>query len=258
MDSYQRRPADAAREDSAPGTRETLNDAGAFLRRLIPFSGPEVLSPLSLLSLPAQQGGIPSNPLANAVPSIVGEQATSIVSQAASILEEEMAKGVLAAQRSAALRPYGQSDASNPVLRQVHDLVNNVAAIWPSLQNPQTPLSGAPQAAAGNVDGLAELRPQATVRPGQRATISMTLRNSESRSVRLVPVATDLLGSRGGRIASSLLVLTPSELSLEPQEQRDLAIGTTVPIGTAPGCYSGLLVVTGLDYLRALITIEVV
>jgi hypothetical protein len=86
----------------------------------------------------------------------------------------------------------------------------------------------------------------------------MTLRNSESRPVRLVPAATDLLGSRSGRIASSLLEFTPSELSLEPQEQRDLAIATTVPENAAPGCYSGLLVVRGLDYLRALITIEVV
>lgn len=258
MDSYQRRPADVARTGGPLGASDTINDATAFLRRLIPFSGPEVLSPLSLLSLPAQQGGIPSNPLANALPSIVGEQATSIVSQAASILDDEMAKGVLAAQRSAAPRPHGQSDASNPVLRQMHDLVNNVAAIWPSLQNPQTPLSGAPQAAAGNADGLAEVRPRTTVRPGQRATISMTLRNSESHSVRLVPVATDLLGSRGGRIASSLLACAPSELTLEPQEQRDMAITTTVPAGTAPGCYSGLLVVMGLDYLRALITIEVV
>ena len=86
----------------------------------------------------------------------------------------------------------------------------------------------------------------------------MTLCNSESRPVRLVPASTDLLGSRGGRIASSLLEFVPSELSLEPREQRDLAISTVVPAETAPGCYSGLLVVRGVDYLRALITIEVV
>jgi hypothetical protein len=110
---------------------------------------------------------------------------------------------------------------------------------------------------ATEADGLAELKPRATVQPGQRATISMTLCNSESRSVRLVPAATDLLGSRGGRIPCSLLEFTPSEITLEPQEQRDLAIATTVPVDTTPGCYSGLLVVRGLDYLRGLITIEV-
>ena len=112
MDSYQRRPADVARTGGPLGASDTLNDATAFLRRLIPFSGPEVLSPLSLLSLPAQQGGIPSNPLTNALPSIVGEQATSIVSQAASILDDEMAKGVLAA------RALGRAQATRTIGRE--------------------------------------------------------------------------------------------------------------------------------------------
>ncbi len=86
----------------------------------------------------------------------------------------------------------------------------------------------------------------------------MTVCNSESRPVRLVPAATDLLGSRGGRIACSLLEFTPAEFRLEPQEKKDVAIALTVPAETAPGCYSGLFVVRGVDYLRALITIEVV
>jgi len=82
--------------------------------------------------------------------------------------------------------------------------------------------------------------------------------NSENRSVRLVPAATDLLGSRGGRIACSLLEFMPMEFALEPQEKMDVAIALKIPTDTAPGCYSGLFVVRGVDYLRALITIEVV
>jgi len=73
-----------------------------------------------------------------------------------------------------------------------------------------------------------------------------------------VPAATDLLGSRGGRIAASLLECTPSEVELGPNEARNIVIAATVPADAAPGCYSGLLVVTGVDYLRALITIDVV
>jgi hypothetical protein len=257
VDSYQRRPPDATRGAIAPGVGETLNEAGAFLRRLIPFPEAEALSPLSLLP-PAARGGAPLNPLANAVPDIVGQQAASIVSQAASILDEEMARGVIAARRSAGTAPRAYSDASNPLLRQVHDLVENIAAIWPSLQNAPARRPVAYQSAPSEADAVAELRPGATVRPGQRATISMTLCNSESRSVRLVPAATDLLGSRGGRIACSVLEFTPSECSLEPQEQRDLTIAATVPADAAPGCYTGLLVVRGVDYVRALITIEVV
>jgi hypothetical protein len=259
VESYQRRPPGAARKDSASDAREIVNDASAFLRRLIPFPGSETLSPLSLLPLPGQAGGMLSNPVAKPIPDIVGQQAASIVSQAASILDEEMAKGVLAARRSSGAAPQGYSDATTPLLRQVHDLVDSVAAMWPSVQNAAgaQPLL-APQPVASDADPLAELRPRTTVKPGQRATISMTLCNSESRVVRLVPAATDLLGSRGGGIAASLLEFTPPDCSLEPQEQRDLAITTTVPSDTAPGCYSGLLVVRGVDYLRALVTIEVV
>src|SRR5262249_8462180 len=152
-----------------------------------------------------------------------------IVTQAASILDEEMAKGVLDARRAPGIAPQGYSTASNPLLRQVHDLVDNLAGIWPSLQNVQTERLAAPQPASSTADPLAELRPRESVRPGQRATVSMTLCNSENRVVRLTFAATDLLGSRGGCIACSLLTFTPSELTLEPQEQKDLEIGTTIP-----------------------------
>jgi hypothetical protein len=236
---------------------EGYQQAGDFLKRLIPFPGAEVLTPLSPLSMLGQSGATASNPV-NAVADAVTEQAASIVSQAASVLDQEMAKGVLAAQSAGVPASYGRAEGGNPVLRQVHEVVNNIAAVWPALYS-ALPVPGVPAPPAGyDADPLAEVRPRATVKPGQRATISMALRNSENRAVQLVPAATDLLGSRGGRIACSLLELTPSQLTLQPQEQKDLTIATTVPVDAAPGCYSGLLVVKGLDYLRALITIEVV
>lgn len=222
------------------------------LRRLIPFSGASVLTP----SLPAQSGAALSNP-ASAVADAIGQQAASIVSQAASILNDEMAKGLLG--RAGVTAPPGLTDGSSPVLRQMHEVIDKLAKLWPDLQRGLTPqLPAGSQPATSDTDPLAEVRPRATVKPGQRATISMTVCNSENRRVQLVPIATDLLGSRGGRIACSLLELTPSELPLQPHEQKDLTIATTVPVDAAPGCYSGLLVVRGLDYLRALITIEVV
>lgn len=255
MEGY-RRPPGAVPGDIPSAARETLDEAGAFLRRLIPFAGSESLSPLSLLPLGPHDRTAPSK-AATAAADIVGDQTASIVSQAATILDEEMARGVLAARRSADTAQYGRSDASNPVLRQVHELVDNIAALWPTQTNAQVERSTSSQLATTDVNGLAELRPRATVAPGQRATISMTVCNSESRAVRLLPSATDLLGSRGGRIPCSLLEFTPSELRLEPGAQSDLSIETTVPLDVAPGCYSGLLVVKGVDDLRALITIEI-
>ena len=252
MDGYQRRfiGAPGSIESSA---RETLDEAADFLRRLIPFPGAEVLSPLPLAAISTQIGAGQPNPV-NATTD-AAEEVASVVSQAASILDEEMARGVVAAQRSSGA-PHPQSDPGSAVLHQMHEIVDNLAAIWPSLQGVAAPGSAKSQAAAG-VDPVAELRPKTCVRPGQHATISMTVRNTENRAVHLVPAATDLLGSRGGRIPGALLEITPQDLRLESQEQKELSIATTVPPDAIPGCYSGLLVVGGVDYLRALVTIDV-
>ena len=259
MDSYQRRPADVARGGGPLGASETINDADCLSSAADPVS--RIRGAVALFRCCRCLRSRAEYLRIHLPMPCPASSASRRRRSCRRPRRSWMTRWRRACSRLSARPRPGHMDnrtRATRVLRQMHDLVNNVAAIWPSLQNPQTPLSGAPQAAAGNADGLAEVRPRTTVRPGQRATISMTLRNSESHSVRLVPVATDLLGSRGGRIASSLLACAPSELTLEPQEQRDMAITTTVPAGTAPGCYSGLLVVMGLDYLRALITIEVV
>ena len=255
MASYQPRIPGATLPDAESAARQTAGGAASFLQRLIPFPASGMPSPLSLLPMPGTGRTERANPVNDAA-DVAGTEASSIVSQAASILDEEMARGVLAASRSAPA-PHGYQDATNPVLRQVHDFIDSVAAGWPGMHGLAPRLPGAPQPAPVYADPVAEVRPRETVKPGQRATISMTVRNSENRPVCLVPAATDLIGSRDGRIPCSQLQFMPAEVRLDPQEQRDLTIATTVPAGTPPGCYSGLLVVRGIDYLRALITIEV-
>jgi hypothetical protein len=256
VDSYLRRVSGMRPLEGVSGLHETADAATPLIRRLIPFPGAETLSPPAVLS-PTSQSSAALLPATAASLLDVDQQPASIVSQAASILDEEMAKGVIAAQgNSPSPGPVG---TSNPVLHQLHQLVDNIAALWPPAD--RRVLSGfdrAPGREAVDVESLADLKPGAAVHPGQRATISMTVSNSEERPVRLVAAATDLLGSRGGRIAASLLDFMPAELSLEPGEQRDITIAVTVPPEATRGCYSGLLVVRGVDDLRALMTIEVV
>jgi hypothetical protein len=143
------------------------------------------------------------------------------------------------------------------MLRQIHEFVDSFAALWPNLQGGAAQDAVPYQPVTSGAEPVVTVSPRAAVKPGERTTISMTLRNTESQAVHLVPMATDLLGSRGGRIPNSVLEFRPPDLTLEPQEQKDLTISARIPVGTAPGCYSGLLVVGGLDYLRALITIDV-
>lgn len=232
------------------------NEAVNFVRRLIPFPGTESLP----LASPLRSAG-GSTALQDQVGKVVTpnavQQASAIVSQAASILDEEMARGVVAASKAGPYAPAPAAGAGNPLLHQVHEVINQIAAALPGLAESQRREAPSYGPAASDVDPPAELRPT-TVKAGERGMISMTLCNSESRPVRLVSAATDLLGSRSGSIPCSVLEFTPSELKLDPQEKMDVAIALTVPAGTAPGWYSGLFVARGVDYLRALITIEVI
>ena len=50
------------------------------------------------------------------------------------MLDEEMARGVLAARSGAVTAPQGRSYATYPVLRQMHELVDSLGALWPNLQ----------------------------------------------------------------------------------------------------------------------------
>lgn len=260
MDSYLRRVPGMWPLEGVPGVRESVDTATPLFRRLIPFPGAETLS-LPAAIAPTSQGGGGARPSPAAAASLleVGQQPASIVSQAASILDEEMAKGVIAAHHADSSASPRHGGTSNPVLHQLHQLVDDIAALWPPAARGVSP--GVDRATARetvDAESLADLKPGAAVHPGERATISMTVSNSEERPVRLAAAATDLLGSRGGRIAASLLEFMPAELSLEPGEQRDITIAVTVPAEATRGCYSGLLVVRGVDDLRALMTIEVV
>lgn len=237
-------------------------EAGKLLRRLIPYpAAAEAIPSVAMTALSPGGNRAQAGTVSQGLPPAPSrEAAASIVSEAASVLDEEMAKGVLAARGAGQGSRYGTSDPSRIWLRQLHDLVDNVADIWPSLQGTSGLQPALSQLAASNVspESLPELKPRSPARPGDRAIIQMTLCNKESRPVRLVPAATDLLGSKGDRIACHLLQFAPSEIRLGPGEQKELEIVATVPIEALPGCYAGLLVVTGIEYLRALITIEVV
>jgi hypothetical protein len=259
LDSYRRQAPEgtpAERSQVSPGA--PVHDASRLLRRLLPYPGaPETLSSLSIPPLSPRGGRAQEGLLPGVVPRATGQQPAAIVSEAASILDEEMAKGVLAARGASQGSRDRAFEPGRTLLRQVHDLVDNVAGIWPTLQGASALSPVASQAEASRGDPLPELKPAFVVRPGQRARIATALRNKEDHAVRLVPASTDLVSGSGGRIPARLLEFVPAEIRLEAGEQAEIEIATTVPADTLAGCYFGLLVVGGVDDLRALITIDV-
>lgn len=259
MDDYRRQPPERTpSEYPESSTDAALGNAVRLVRELLPFpsSADEGFQPMPLVQMGRQL--MPPNVTPTEPVPVVATSAAPIVSRAAAILDEEMAKGVIAARGAAGSAHYQDTDQTSTVLRQVHDVIDNIARIWPSVQGASAQWPGA-SAAAPNDDpeALPTLKPAAVVQPGQRGTISMVLCNKEERSVRLMPMSTDLIGSTGTRISSRLVEFLPGEICLEPGEQKELQVRIAIPIESAVGCYVGLLVVTGLDYLRALITIDV-
>ena len=226
---------------------------------LLPFPSAEAASALPLLSRRTAAGDAP---LVRDALSAITAAPSAIVSTAAGILDEEMARGVIAAKNAAPAIGGRELDPSNVLLRQVHDVVDNIARLWSSMPasvaTRDTRDTGTRyESSVGAGEPIPQLKPPAAVRPGDRATISMTVSNDESRPVRLVPSATALLGSNGERLAPQLVEFAPTQLALDPGQKQDLVVTIAVPPLCRRGCYSGLLVVSGVDYLRAVITIEV-
>ena len=242
---------DEAAVDVVSPIVDGIEHVGRTLRQMLPLPG--------LAEAPTRQGRtIVDDAIAGfsrtGMPLADLQAAPSIVTEAVSVLDEEMARGVLAARDAQV--PQGRRTDASPVLRQLHDALDSLARLFPELQGMANPT--ATRVPASDDAALPHVKPPLATRSGQRATISMTLCNKEDRAVRLTPMTTDLINSAGHRLSRDLIDFAPREVHLEPGVTTDVQGHLVIPVETSPGCYAGLLVVAGVDYLRALITIEVV
>src|SRR5204863_8411291 len=110
MAYYRRQPPDTTPPDKPEAmANAAVDSAGRLLRRLLPFP---LSGDVTSLEIPLMTGRRSPTPESVASPlgSGAGPQAAAIVSEAASILDEEMAKGLLAARRANQFPRYGEAD----------------------------------------------------------------------------------------------------------------------------------------------------
>ena len=198
---------------------------------------------------------------------------SDIVTRAATVLEEELASGILAARRVEErfvdvekLRSKDSDEMMQRIRRDVHDLVDilvdlldiasssfsGVARRAVTLRTSTTPSSG--QVA----HGMSVLDIPDTVAPGASSGISMMVDNdSDTEAQSFDFVVSDLVSTHSNAIPSSSVIFEPSSLTLGPRERRRIDITVDVPDDAEHGTYAGVIDARPLDDVRAVLALKV-
>lgn len=256
MPHYYRKPRDTS-------LHELSN--GALQRALKPF--PFAEQGLSALTQPALADLVPKIPVAETAQGANAREAVSLVHSAASILNEDVAAGVLAARdaRVGSVMPSSTATRdgmeSRQLLRQAHDFVDAIASLLPRLQDGASSMfnsaaTAGPSASAS--DQVTVLRPSAPVRPGEVARLTVKLHNDSANVVKLAVHCGGLLTSSGRCIGADLVSITPREASLGADERVDAVLELRIPHDGEKGRYAGVVMVSGAPDLCAVAIVEVV
>ena len=114
----------------------------------------------------------------------------------------------------------------------------------------------APAPPAG--DAIQALVAPGTIKAGSAVEIPMTLKNeSDSPTETFQFHSSDLVNSDGEHIAAQQIRFMPEKMVIDPQQDAMVTVTISVPQGTPPGTYSGLLQATRMEQLRAVLTVTI-
>ena len=185
-------------------------------------------------------------------------EGSSIAQRAAAILRQELADGALAnIARTSTIWASPPRDLMSAVSRarnEFEDLAATVLDVLASGPAPRPHVAAAPQYAdATHV--LQSLEPGVAGAPTE---LRARLRNDSRHPVDMSFACTDLVAASGQRISSAYVVLSPSQLHLQPGDEVDVRIRIHVPENAAAGVYRGLLQATNSNGPRALVQVPIV
>jgi hypothetical protein len=237
-----------------------------FQRKPIEGLADQLLSIVSFPGLPSRGRSLP----AGAASRLVNPYAvtTGIVEQAAAVLASE--------RPSTGPAPVARSDtdslSSTPrtqvtqLQEQVYALVEQLAAL---VSRPAVPASGAPltpsylaqQPASTAAECIVEpapvLSPTRPVAPGGTTQINISLVNEDEQSAQIAFFCTELIGEDGRCIPAERVSFQPRELLLSPGKTGQVTVRIIIPEETHCGVYSGLVRASKLDYLHAVLVVQV-
>jgi hypothetical protein len=236
-----------------------------FQRKPIEGLVDAVLSNVPNPGLPSRVRALPAAGAAGTWPASTPATITGIVEQATAVLATERPSPA----------PYAWSDVSSAstqsarisqLQEQVNALIEQLVALAsrPSALDVAaaqlTSVSGqkAPSDSAHLiVEPAPVLSPAGPIAPGGTAQICISLVNEDDQPAQIVFFSTGLVGEDGERIPAERISFEPRELILSPGKTGEVMVRMVVPAQTRCGVYSGLVRASKLDYLHAVVVVQV-
>lgn len=197
-----------------------------------------------------------------------------VVQQAASILEEEIAAGIIAAKQveKRFMDPDSpRSKKSDALIQRLRSDLHEVVDIILDLISTATEYVGGfgqQIVISGDEDRkrtdyrisehLSTLTTPNPVDPGELVELTMVLENGKEESTDEFSFhSTDLVSTCGGRIPAERIAFKPSFVVVGPRATEKIGIFVDVPEEIPAGVYSGLIQSTNTEKLRAVLVVQV-
>jgi hypothetical protein len=199
---------------------------------------------------------------------------SKIVSQAANILETEIAAGIEAFKKtekkvlnSEKFRYEKPDEVMQRFRRDAHEVVDIfIDIVGVSLKNMEkvtntvvikTPLKKEKTEEAPVVKQPSITVPKA-LKAGETSEIPISLENSSDvQTDEFKLYSTDLVNDSGDRISSEVLQFMPPTVKIAPHTTEKIMVMVTVPSDARPGVYCGLVLAANMNQLRSEIVINV-
>ena len=203
------------------------------------------------------------------------ETTSRVVRQAASILEEEIAAGIVAARQVEeslinvkALRAANADSVIHRFRKDAHevvdilvDLIGTAAKYAEEMRKRAVSfrVSGNPgRPERQESDSAPYLKVPGVLKSGQSVHVPMTLENSGNAPTEPMRfLSTDLVSPSGGIIPARQIAFKPAALTIQPGGRGTVVVQLKIPAGAKPGLYSGLVQSSRTDRLRAVLAVEV-
>jgi hypothetical protein len=204
----------------------------------------------------------------------VATVASRVVEQAASILEEEVARGIVAAKQIeeryvdvAALRATDPDHVMQRFRKDAHELVDilidlvhvTVRSVGRAVTVEASAKGALPAAGGGSGREITTIEMPGPVAAGKSTELQFMLTNSDETPTPPFTFRTlGLVNANGDEISAEHVVLSPKRVSIPPHGSAPLKVEVNTPEGISPGLYTGLLQSTHLDKLCATLSVQVV